>query len=77
MSEIITVGLYLAKNVFQAHGAECSGRAFLRKKLKRDQVLAFSGLDDGAVRADDPQLPQGAPAHLRRGPDRAPGSAGC
>ncbi len=41
MSEIITVGLDLAKNVFQAHGADASGRAVLRKKLRRDQVLAF------------------------------------
>ncbi len=41
MSEIITVGLDLAKNVFQAHGADVSGRVVLRKKLRRDQVLAF------------------------------------
>ena len=43
MSEIITVGLDLAKNVFQAHGPDASGRALLRKKLRRDQVLAFFG----------------------------------
>jgi transposase len=43
MSEIITAGLDLAKNVFQAHGADASGRAVLRKKLRRDQVLAFFG----------------------------------
>ncbi len=43
MSEITTVGLDLAKNVFQAHGADLSGRAVLRKKLRRDQVLAFFG----------------------------------
>ncbi|SDF02925.1 MULTISPECIES: IS110 family transposase [Paracoccus] len=43
MSEIITVGLDLAKNVFQAHGADVSGRAVLRKKLRRDQVLEFFG----------------------------------
>ena len=41
MLEITTVGLDLAKNVFQAHGADRSGRAMLRKKLRRDQVLAF------------------------------------
>ncbi|MFX0547557.1 IS110 family transposase [Roseovarius sp. S1116L3] len=41
MSEIITVGLDLAKNVFQAHGADGSGRAVLRKKLRRAQVLEF------------------------------------
>lgn len=43
MSEIITVGLDLAKNVFQAHGANASGRAVLRKKLRRHQVLEFFG----------------------------------
>ena len=41
MSEITTVGRDLAKNVFQVHGADASGRAVLRKKLRRDQVLAF------------------------------------
>lgn len=41
MSEITTVGVDLAKNVFQAHGADASGRTVLRKKLRRDQVLAF------------------------------------
>lgn len=41
MSEITTVGLDLAKNVFQAHGADASGKAILRKKLRRDQVLDF------------------------------------
>ena len=41
MAEIITVGLDLAKTVFQAHGADASGRPVLRKKLRRDQVLAF------------------------------------
>lgn len=43
MSEIITVGLDLAKNVFRAHGADASGRAVVRKKLRRDQVLGFVG----------------------------------
>jgi len=41
MSEITTVGLDLAKNVFQAHGAAASGHVLFRKKLRRDQVLAF------------------------------------
>jgi len=43
MSEIITVGLDLAKNVFQVHGADGNGRAVLRKKLRRAQVLEFFG----------------------------------
>ncbi|SNT71514.1 hypothetical protein SAMN05444959_10222 [Paracoccus seriniphilus] len=41
MSEIITVGLDLAKNVFQVHGADGAGRAVVRKKLRRGQVLDF------------------------------------
>lgn len=41
MSEIITVGLDLAKNVFQVHGADAAGQPVLRKKLRRGQVLAF------------------------------------
>lgn len=43
MSEIITVGRDLAKNVFQVHGADGLGRTVLRKKLRRMQVLAFFG----------------------------------
>jgi len=42
-SEITTVGLDLAKNVFQVHGADGTGRAILRKKLKRAQVLELFG----------------------------------
>lgn len=41
MSNIITVGLDLAKNVFQAHGVDAAGQPVLRKKLRRAQVLAF------------------------------------
>ena len=36
MSEITTVGLDLAKNVFQVHVADGAGRAVLRKKLLRE-----------------------------------------
>lgn len=43
MAEITTVGLDLAKNVFQAHAADASGRAVLRKKLRRGQMLDFFG----------------------------------
>lgn len=41
MSEITTVGLDLAKSVFQAHDADVSGRSVLRKKLRGDLMLAF------------------------------------
>ena len=39
MSEIITVGLDLAKNVLQIHEANGTGRAVLRKRLRRTTRL--------------------------------------
>ncbi len=41
MEEISMIGLDLAKNVFQVHGADHTGHAVLRKKLRRGQVLEF------------------------------------
>ena len=41
MSEVSTIGLDLAKNVFQVHGADGSGAVIFRRKLRRDQVLKF------------------------------------
>jgi hypothetical protein len=52
MSEVVTVGLDLAKNVFPLHGAGASGRAMLRRKLRRGQVLeALAGLTIEAGRS--------------------------
>jgi transposase len=41
MSEISIIGLDLAKQVFQVHGADAKGRSALRKQLKRCEVLRF------------------------------------
>src|SRR6476619_212619 len=41
VEQISTVGLDLAKQVFQAHGANASGAVVFRKKLRRGQVLQF------------------------------------
>src|ERR1051326_5446412 len=41
MGEITTVGLDLAKHVFQVHGVDAEGAPVLRKQLRRAQVLAF------------------------------------
>ena len=41
--EITTIGLDIAKNVFQVHGVDGEGRAVLRRKVKRDQLLALLG----------------------------------
>ena len=41
MKQITTVGIDLAKNVFQIHAVDERGRVVLRKQLKRKQVAAF------------------------------------
>ncbi|MBB4577209.1 transposase [Rhizobium lentis] len=41
MLEVNTIGLDLAKNVFQVHGADAPGSVLFRKKLRRDQVVRF------------------------------------
>jgi transposase len=41
MLEVNTIGLDLAKNMFQAHGSDASGAVLFRKKLRRDHVLRF------------------------------------
>jgi transposase len=38
---ITTIGLDLAKNVFQLHGVDARGKTVLRKKLKRGQLMSF------------------------------------
>ncbi len=39
--EISTIGLDLAKSVFQVHGIDASGRVVTRKALRRSHVLSF------------------------------------
>jgi len=41
MGEITTIGIDLAKNVFQLHGVSADGRVLLRRQLRRGQVLGF------------------------------------
>jgi len=40
-SEVCTIGLDLAKNAFQVHGADAAGAVVFRKQLRRGQVLKF------------------------------------
>ncbi len=39
--KITTVGIDLAKNVFQVHGVDQRGKAVVRKRLRRKQVLIY------------------------------------
>ena len=41
MAEIATIGLDLAKRVFQVHAADAAGREVLRRKLRRSEVEPF------------------------------------
>ena len=41
MGEVSNIGLDLAKNVFQAHGAGADGSVVFRRKLSRAQLLKF------------------------------------
>lgn len=38
---ITTIGIDLAKNVFQIHGVDGSGKTVLKKQLRRNQVLTY------------------------------------
>ena len=39
--QITTIGLDIAKNVFQVHGIDATEKVVVRKQLRRSQVLAF------------------------------------
>ncbi len=41
MNQVTTIGIDLAKSVFQLHGIAGDGAVILRKKLRRGQMLAF------------------------------------
>jgi transposase len=41
MTTITTIGLDLAKKVFQVHGVDAEGKVVVSRKLKRKEVLAF------------------------------------
>ena len=41
MQQVTTVGLDIAKNLFQVHGADAQGRPVLKRRLARGKVLEF------------------------------------
>src|SRR5262249_44829523 len=41
MRTITTIGLDLAKKVFQVHGVDAEGKVVVARKLRRKEVLAF------------------------------------
>jgi transposase len=41
MQTVTTIGLDIAKSVFQVHGVDAVGQVVIRRQLKRCRVLAF------------------------------------
>ena len=41
MQTVTTIGLDIAKSVFQVHGVDAAGQVLVRRQLKRRYVLAF------------------------------------
>ena len=41
MGQIVTIGLDIAKSVFQVHGVDESGAVIVRRQVRRAQLLAF------------------------------------
>ena len=41
MATIATIGLDIAKSVFQIHGIDAAGAVLVRRKLSRGRVLAY------------------------------------
>ena len=43
MNQVTTIGLDIAKSIFQVHGVDAAGRSVLRQRLSRRRVLEFFG----------------------------------
>ena len=41
MAQVSTIGLDLAKNVFQVHGIDVLGKVVVRRSLRRGEVIPF------------------------------------
>ena len=41
MQTVTTIGLDIAKSVFQVHGVDAAGHVVIRRQLKRRYILAF------------------------------------
>src|ERR1700759_738581 len=41
MGEVVTVGLDIAKSVFQVHGVDAAGEVIVRRQIRRAQLLQY------------------------------------
>jgi transposase len=51
MGEIVTIGLDIAKSMFQVHAVDAAGERVVRRQLKREQVLNSSVLSSRRLSA--------------------------
>jgi transposase len=45
----MTIGLDVAKQIFQVHGVSADGKATIKRQLRRSEVLAFFGRQPGCI----------------------------
>ena len=56
MQTVTTIGLDIAKSVFQVHGIDAEGKVLIRRKLKRRYVLAWRADSSiGRIEGDVPR----------------------
>ena len=70
--QITTIGLDIAKNVFQVHGIDGNETVVVRKQLRRGKLIAF--FEIGAVPCRHRSLCHGAPLGTRTDEARPPGA---
>jgi transposase len=77
MQTITTIGLDIAKSVFQVHGVDATGQVVIRRQLKRRYVLAFfqklspclsvpDRASEGSLRGVRPTQPKHVAAPVKR-----------
>ena len=49
MVEITTMGLDIAKHIFQVHGVSSDGRTQVKRQLRRSEVLRYFGKLPGCL----------------------------
>lgn len=49
MGEVVTIGLDIAKSVFQVHGVDDEGEVVVRRQVRRAQMLAFFAKQPGCL----------------------------
>jgi transposase len=77
MQAITTIGLDIAKSVFQVHGVDAEGNVVFRRQLKRRYVLAFfQKLPSCLVGIEACASSHHGHASSRRLPHRSPDAAG-